>query len=68
MKTERIARAKLGADGRLRRINASGKVGGVIRGRIDPKRIDSSAAFAPDADTPVLTKRELRDPCSGPAA
>jgi putative transcriptional regulator len=36
-------------------------VGGVIRGRIDPKRIDSSAAFAPDADTPVLTKRELRE-------
>ena len=60
-KTGRIVRAKLGADGRLHRITASGKIGAVIRGRVDPKRINSPAAFAPDADTPVLTRRELRE-------
>jgi putative transcriptional regulator len=60
-KTGRIVRSKLGADGRLHRITASGKFGAVIRGRVDPKRINSPAAFAPDADTPVLTRRELRE-------
>ena len=28
--------------------------------RMDPARIDSPDAFAPDADTPVLTMRQLR--------
>jgi putative transcriptional regulator len=60
-KTERIVRAKLGADGRLRRIGPSGKIGGVVRGRVDPKRVNSPSAFAPDADTPILTRRELRE-------
>jgi len=60
-KTGRIVRAKLGADGRLRRISASGKIGRVIRREVNRKQIHSPAAFAPDADTPVLTRRELRE-------
>jgi putative transcriptional regulator len=28
---------------------------------VDPARIDSPAAFEPDADTPILTRRELRE-------
>jgi putative transcriptional regulator len=60
-KTGRIVRAKLGADGRLRRVSASGKVGRVIPRQVDRKRIHSAAAFAPDADTPILTRRELRE-------
>jgi len=60
-KTGRIVRAKLGGDGQLHRISASGKMGGVIRRRVDRKRIHSAAAFAPDDDTPILTRRELRE-------
>jgi putative transcriptional regulator len=60
-KTGRIVRAKLGGDGQLHRLSASGKMGGVIRRRVDRKRIHSPAAFAPDADTPILTRRELRE-------
>lgn len=58
-KTKRIAKARLGADGKLRRIAAAGKSGRMIRGRVDKTRIDSPAAFAADADTPILTRREL---------
>jgi putative transcriptional regulator len=32
-----------------------------MRGRADAARIDSPAAFEPDADTPILTRRELRE-------
>jgi len=61
MKTKRIARARLGANGKLRRLMAGGKQGRVLRGQIDAARLNSPAAFAPDADTPVLTRRELRE-------
>jgi DNA-binding transcriptional regulator YiaG len=61
MKTERIVRAKLGADSMIRRVGAGGKSGRVLRGRANAALLDSAAAFAPDADTPVLTRRELRD-------
>ncbi len=60
-KSGRIVRAKLRSDGRLRRVTAAGRSGRVIRGRFDPAKFDSPAAFAPDADTPVLTRRELRE-------
>jgi DNA-binding transcriptional regulator YiaG len=60
-KTLRIVKARLGADGKLRSIGAGGKAGRILRGRIDPKRIDSPAAFAPDSDAPILTRRELRE-------
>ncbi len=60
-KTGRIVRARRGADGRLRRVTRTGKLGRVLRGRVDPARIDSPAAFEPDEDTPVLTRRELRE-------
>ena len=61
MKTARTVRARLGADGRLRRLTATGKAGRALQGRVDPARVDNPAAFAPDADTPVLTRRELRE-------
>ena len=61
MKTTRIVKAKLGADGKLRRVGPAGKSGHVLRGRVNAALLDSPAAFAPDADTPVLTRRELRD-------
>lgn len=60
-KRARIAKASLGADGRLRRLTAAGKPGRALRGRADTERLDSAAAFAPDADTPLLTRRELRE-------
>ena len=60
-KTGRIVRAKLGSDGRLRRISASGKIGRVMRAHVDRSRIHSPAAFEPDQDTPILTRRELRE-------
>jgi putative transcriptional regulator len=60
-KTGRIVKARLGADGRLRRVGAAGKPGRVMAGRVDAFRIDGPAAFAPDADTPVLTRRQLRE-------
>ncbi len=61
MKTKRIVRARLGADGKLRRIGPSGKSGRVLRGRVNAALLDSPAAFAPETDSPVLTRRELRD-------
>ena len=61
MKTKRIVKAKLGADGRLRRMGAAGKAGRLMRGRVNAALLDSPAAFAPDTDTPILTRRELRD-------
>ena len=61
MKKPRIVRAQFGADGVLRRIGPSGKVGRVIRAQVDPKRINSPAAYKPDEDTPILTRRELRE-------
>lgn len=60
-KTGHIVRARSGADGKLRRITAAGKAGRIIRGRVNSARLDSPAAFAPDADTPLLTRRELRE-------
>jgi putative transcriptional regulator len=60
-KTKRIMKASLGADGKLRRIGASGKAGRVIRARVNHERLDGPAAFEPDADTPILTRRELRE-------
>ncbi|MBI3513279.1 MAG: transcriptional regulator [Proteobacteria bacterium] len=61
MKTARIVRARRGADGRLRRLTKTGKLGRPIRERLDVTRLDEPAAFEPDEDTPVLTRRELRD-------
>lgn len=61
MKTKRIVRANLGADGRFRRIGPTGKSGSALRRRVNPQVMDSPAAFAPDEDTPILTRRELRD-------
>ena len=63
MKTKHatITRAHLGPDGRLRRINRAGKPGRELRGRVNRAKFNSPAAFAPDPDTPVLTKRELRE-------
>ncbi len=61
MKTKPIVTAKLGADGEIKRIGPLGKSGRVLRGRINAALLDSPAAFAPDADTPILTRRELRD-------
>jgi DNA-binding transcriptional regulator YiaG len=61
MKTKRIVKAKLGADGKARRIGPAGKRGRVLRGRVNASLLDSPAAFEPDSDTPVLTRRELRD-------
>ncbi len=60
-KTGHIVKARFGADGRLKRVGPSGKRERAIRGRVDAARLDSPAAFKPDADTPVLTRRELRD-------
>jgi putative transcriptional regulator len=60
-KNGRIVRARLGADGKLRRITAAGKSGRILSERVNRARFDSPAAFAPDADTPVLTRRELRE-------
>ncbi len=59
-KKARITCARLMADGTLRRIRADGAPGAKIRPRIDRARLDSPAAFAPDADTPVLTARALK--------
>jgi putative transcriptional regulator len=60
-KTARIVKARLGADGRLRRVTTTGAAGRMIPTRVDPARLDGPAAFEPDADTPILTRRELRD-------
>ena len=60
-KTKNIVKARLGADGRLRRIGPAGKAGRIMHGRVDALRLDSPLAFEPDANTPILTRRELRD-------
>lgn len=60
-KTGHIVRARLGADGKLRRVAAAGESGRVLRGRVKRTKLDSPAAFAPDDDAPVLTRRELRE-------
>jgi|HubBroStandDraft_2_1064218.scaffolds.fasta_scaffold28924_3 DNA-binding transcriptional regulator YiaG len=61
MKIKRIVKARLGADGKVRRIGPAGKTGRVLRGRINAALLDSPAAFTPDSDAPILTRRELRD-------
>jgi DNA-binding transcriptional regulator YiaG len=61
MKIKRIVRAKLGADSKIRRVGAAGGSGRILRGRVNAVLLDSAAAFAPDAGTPVLTRRELHD-------
>jgi len=53
MKTERIVKAKLDRDGKLR------SKGRILQPRVDMSRLDSAAAFAPDKDTPILTAREV---------
>jgi putative transcriptional regulator len=58
-KAKPIAKARLGADGKIYR--GAGKTGRVLRGRVHDALLDMPAAFAPDADTPVLTRRELRE-------
>lgn len=58
-KTKRSVTARLGADGKLRR--ETGKTGCLVQGRVNAALLDSPAAFAPGADTPVLTRRELRE-------
>jgi len=60
-KTRHIVRASLGADGKLRRSSPSGKIGRPLPRRVNPAKIDSPAAFKPDEDTPILTRRELRE-------
>ena len=60
-KTGRIVRARLGRDGKLRRVYPSGKTGRLLQARVDPERFNSPAAFAPDDDTPILTRRELAE-------
>ena len=35
--------------------------GKAVRPRVDPARLDAPAAFAPDADTPKLTLRQLKE-------
>jgi hypothetical protein len=60
-KPARIVKAQLGPDGRPRRLTSKGKLGDVLHGRIDRARLDTQAAFEPDADTPALTRRELRE-------
>jgi len=57
---ERTVRVKLSVDGTLRRRGSMGAAGGVIRSKVDYAKLDSAAAFAPDADTPKLTVRELQ--------
>jgi DNA-binding transcriptional regulator YiaG len=52
-KSERIERATLGADGRLR------SNGRIVLPRVDNARLDVDAAAAPDDDTPILTSKEL---------
>jgi len=61
MKTRRIVKAKLSADGKVRRIGPAGKSGRILRGKVKASLLDSPAAFAPDADSPPLTRRELHD-------
>jgi putative transcriptional regulator len=61
MRMQHIVRAKLGADGELRRVSPSGKTGRIIKARVNPERLDDPAAFEPDVDTPVLTRRELKE-------
>ena len=61
MKKKPIVKVALGANGKLRRLGAGGGPGRVVKGRVNPALLDSPAAFVPDADTPVLTRRQLRD-------
>lgn len=61
MRMQHIVRAKFGVDGKLRRVSPSGKTGAIIKARVNPERLDDPAAFEPDADTPVLTRRELKE-------
>src|SRR5258708_12341883 len=53
MKRKRIERVRLDRDGRLR------SNGRIVHARVDRSRLNSSAAFAPDEDAPVLTAREI---------
>jgi putative transcriptional regulator len=53
MKRNRIKQFILDRDGRLR------SNGHIVHARVDRSRLNSSAAFAPDEDAPVLTAREI---------
>jgi putative transcriptional regulator len=61
MKTKHTVKARFGADGKLRRVSSSGKMGRIIKARVNMERLDDPAAFECDADTPILTRRELRE-------
>jgi len=61
MKTKHIVRAQLGADGKLQRLNSGTKSSRTVRGRADIARLGSPGAFAPDDETPILTRRELQE-------
>lgn len=61
MKNERIVRVRLLPDGTSRRVRADGSLGAVVKPRLDPVRANAPAAFEPDADTPLLTARELKE-------
>jgi DNA-binding transcriptional regulator YiaG len=61
MRMQHIVRAKLGSKGKLRRVSPTGKTGRIIKPRVNLERLDDPAAFEPDADTPVLTRRELKE-------
>ncbi len=61
MKNKHLVQARLGADGKVRRIGPAGKAGRLMRGRVNAALLDSPAAFALDSDTPILTRCELRD-------
>lgn len=60
-KTKHIVSAKLGADGKIRHLSATGSAGRTMPGRVDKARLDGLAAFAPDDDMPILTRREVRE-------
>lgn len=53
MKSERTVKTSIDAQGRLTRD------GRVVRARVNKARLESSAAFAPDDDAPILTAREI---------
>jgi putative transcriptional regulator len=42
-------------------LSANGTPGTAVKPRFDPARSNHPDAFAPDADTPLLTRRELRE-------
>lgn len=66
-KNERIVRARLMPDGRVRRVRADRKPGRVLPGQADWRRLDTvtppaaRAASLADPDAPPLTARQLKE-------